>query len=149
MHYIVCNLDIKKEVKMFEHVWSEETLGWIIAPQGNLPSPEILKDADLYFVWGNLMNPAFVRGVLGHAIPFAPAVLKGYRRVTFLKDGKRDFDLIPTEKDVVLGVVLISPSEEDIVKLDTFEQVPTVMVKCRVGVMTGDLFREVSTYMRV
>jgi hypothetical protein len=134
---------------MFEHVWSEETLGWIIAPQGNLPSPEILKDADLYFVWGNLMNPAFVRGILGHSIPFAPAALKGYRREIFLKDGKREFLLIPSQMDVVMGVVLISPCKEDIIGLDRFEQVPKVNVKRRIEVMIGDLRREANIYMAV
>jgi len=134
---------------MFDHVWAEEPLSFIIAPQDNIPSPDVLQNAELYFVWGYLMNPRFIKKLLGHAIPFAPAMLKGYRREAFLNDGKRDFNLIPTEKGVVLGVVLISPSEEDIAKLDTFEQVPKVMVKRRVEVMTGDLVREANTYMRV
>ena len=134
---------------MFDHVWAEEPLSFIIAPQDNIPSPDVLQNAELYFVWGYLMNPRFIKKLLGHAIPFAPAMLKGYRREAFLNDGKRDFNLIPTEKGVVLGVVLISPSEEDIAKLDTFEQVPRVMVKRRVEVMTGDLVREANTYMRV
>jgi hypothetical protein len=140
---------VKKENAMFDHVWAEEPLSFIIAPQDNIPSPDVLKNAELYFAWGYLMNPRFIKKLLGHAIPFAPAVLKGYRREEFLNNGKRDFNLIPTENGVVLGVVLIAPSEEDIAKLDTFEQVPKVMVKRRVEVMTGDLVREASTYMRV
>ncbi len=135
---------------MFDHVWAEKPLSFIIAPQDNIPSPDVLQNAELYFGWGYLMNPRFIKKLLGHAIPFAPAVLKGYRREEFLnKDGKRDFNLIPDEKGVVMGVVLIAPSEEDIEKLDTFEKVPKVMVKRKIEVMTGDLVREANTYMRV
>jgi hypothetical protein len=140
---------VKKEMAMFDHVWAEEPLSFIIAPQDNIPSTDVLKNAELYFAWGYLMNPRFIMKLLGHAIPFASAVLKGYRREEFLNDGKRDFNLIPDEKGVVMGVVLIAPSEEDIEKLDTFEQVPKVMVKRRIEIMTGELVREANTYMRV
>jgi hypothetical protein len=140
---------VKKENAMFDHVWAEEPLSFIIAPQDNIPSKDVLKNAELYFVWGYLMNPRFIMKILGHALAFAPAVLKGYSRKEFLNNGKRDFNLIPDEKGVVMGVVLIAPGEEDIAKLDSFEQVPKVMVKRRVEVMTGDLVCEANTYMRV
>jgi hypothetical protein len=132
---------------MFEYAWSEETLSWIIAPQGRMVSPDVLKNADLYFVWGYLMDPRFIEKLLDHAIPFAPAVIQGYCREAFVKDGKSGFKLIPSQKDLVMGVVLIAPGKEDIMRLDRFEQVPDVMVKRKIEVMIGDLRREANIYM--
>jgi hypothetical protein len=130
-------------------VWAEEPLSFIIAPNGNIPSPDALQNAELYFGWGYLMNPRIIEKILGHTLPFAPAVIRGYRREAFLNDGKRDFRLVPSEKDVVMGVVLISPNKEDIARLDAFEQVPRVMVKQKIEVMVGDMKREANIYMRV
>ena len=132
---------------MLEHLWAEETLSWIIAPQDRLPGPEDLQKAALYFVWGFLMDPRFIQGLLNRIIPFAPAVIQGYRRETFVKDGKRGFRLIPFDKGFVMGVVLIAPSDEEIAMLDRFEQVPEVMVKRRIEVTIGDLVREANIYM--
>ena len=134
---------------MFEHIWIEETLSWIIAPQDRLPGPDVLQKAELYFVWGFLMDPRFIQELLNRIIPFAPAVIRGYCREAFIKDGKRGFRLIPSENDIVMGVVLIAPSDEEIALLDRFEQVPDVMVKRRIEVTIGDLVREANIYMRV
>ena len=134
---------------MFEYAWSEETLSWIIAPPGGMVSPDALKYSELYFVWGYLMDPRFIEKLLDHTIPFAPAVIQGYRREAFVRDGKSGFKLIPSKKDLVMGVVLIAPGKEDILRLDRFEQVPDVMVKRRIEVMIGDLRREANIYMAV
>jgi hypothetical protein len=138
---------VKKETHMFDHIWSEETPSFIIAPQGSKPSTDILQKAELYFVWGFLMDPRFIQGLLNHVIPFAPAVIRGYRRESFARDGKRGFRLIPDETGIVMGVVLIAPTVKDIAGLDRFEQVPDVMVKQKVEVMIGDLKREANIYM--
>ena len=134
---------------MFEHIWVKETLSWIIAPQDRLPGPDVLQKAELYFVWGFLMDPRFIQRITKSVIPFAPAVIRGYRREASIKDGKRGFRLIPSENDIVMGVILIAPSEEEIALLDRFEQVPDVMVKRRIEVTIGDLVREANIYMRV
>jgi hypothetical protein len=127
----------------------KETLSWIIAPQDRLPGPDILQKVELYFVWGFLMDPRFIQGLLKRVIPFAPAVLRGYRRESFIREGKRGFRLTPSENGIVSGVVLIDPSDEEVAALDRFEQVPKVMVKRRVEVTIGDLVREANIYMAV
>ena len=134
---------------MFEYIWVKETLSWIIAPKDRLPGPEDLQKAELYFVWGFLMDPQFIQGLMKRVIPFAPAFIRGYCREAFVKEGKRGFRLIPFETDIVMGVVLIAPSVEEVAVLDRFEQVPDVMVKRRIEVTIGDLVREANIYMAV
>ena len=93
------------------------------------------------------MDPCFIQGLVGRVIPFAPAVIQGYRRETFVEEGKRGFRLIPQEGGVVMGVVLVAPSEEEVATLDRFEQVPEVMVKKTIQVSVGDLERTANIYM--
>ena len=95
------------------------------------------------------MDPRFTNGLLNRIIPFAPAVMRGYCRETFIKDGKRGFRLIPFETGILIGVVLIATSDEEVAMLDHFEQVPDVMVKRRIEVTIDDLVREANIYMAV
>jgi len=132
---------------MFEHVWLEKTCNWIVAPKERVPGPDDLKKAELYFVWGFLMDPRFIQGVVGRVIPFAPAVIRGYRREAFVKNGTRGFRLVLCDKGIVMGVVLVAPSADEVAALDRFEQVPHVMVKQRIEVVIGDLVREANIYM--
>ena len=80
---------------MFEHLWIEGSCSWIVAPPDRLPGAGDLENEELYFVWGFLMDPRFIRGVTGRAIPMAPAVIRGYRRESFVRDGERWFRLVP------------------------------------------------------
>lgn len=132
---------------MFEHIWNGKTLGWMLAPPGRVPEPGDLEKADLCFVWGFLMDPRFVQGITGRPIPLAPAVIRGYRRETVVTDGGRAFRLVPEQNGMVLGVVLVGPSREEVEALDRFEQVPQVMVRKRIDVLVGDQVREASIYL--
>ncbi len=133
---------------MLEHVWIEETCSLLIGPRELIDRSTDLATAELYFVWGLLMDPAFIKKLTGHLIPFAPAVLRGYRRETFLKDGRRGFNLVQDPHGIVMGVVLVGLTEEEIACLDRFEEVPHVMVKEKVQVQIGDLLRDASIYMK-
>jgi hypothetical protein len=132
---------------MFEHVWNQKTLGWILAPPDRVPEAEDLEKAELCFVWGFLMDPRFVQGITGRPIPLAPALIRGYRREAMVTDGRRGFRLVPEQDGMVLGVVLVGPTREEVEALDRFEQVPRVMVRKRIEVLVGDLVREASIYM--
>jgi hypothetical protein len=136
-----------RETSMFEHVWNDKSCSWIVASPGRVPQAEDLERTELYFVWGFLMDPRFIQGLTGSSIPLAPAVLRGYRRETFVRDGERGFRLVPEEDGIVMGVVLMDLTEEEGAALDRFEQVPHVMVKKKVEVLVGDLVREASIYM--
>ncbi len=132
---------------MFEHIWAEETCSWIAAPPDRVPLAGDLETAELYFVWGFLMDPRFIGELVGRPIPFAPAAIRGYRRETFVEGGQRGFRLIPDGQGIVMGVVLVGPTEQETAALDRFEQVPKVMVKQRIEVSVGDLVREANIYM--
>ena len=132
---------------MLEHVWHERWCGWIVAPPGRVPKPEDLERAELTFVWGFLMDPRFLQGVTGCAIPFAPALLRGYRREAVVRGGVRGFRLLPDPDGTVMGAVLIGVSESEGAALDRFEQVPSVMVRRRVEVAVGDLTRPADIFL--
>jgi len=133
---------------MFEHVWEERTCSWIVAPPDRIPASGDLESAELIFVWGFLMDPRFIKKLLGGVIPFAPAFIRGYRRETFVEGGERGFRLIPEENGVVSGVVLIGPTAQEKDGLDRFEGVPEVMVKRTVEAHIGDLTRGAGIYMK-
>jgi len=132
---------------MYEHVWDERWCSWVLAPPDRVPPAEELERGELTFVWGFLMDPRFLRGITGRAVPLAPAVLRGYRRETFVKDGARGFRLLPDRDGIVTGVVLIGVRHDEAAALDRFEQVPRVMVRKKVRVTVGDLEREAWVYL--
>lgn len=119
---------------MAKFIFSADDLSLIIRPLGAPLPDEPFADANLTFAWGFLMDPRFIRKLLGHKAAFAPAVLKGWKRSA---EGD-SFRLGKREGGVVTGVVLIGLSEKDIVKLDAFERTPDVMIKRRVKVLIGD-----------
>jgi len=135
------------EAFMFEHVWAEETCSWIVAPPDRVPGAGDLETAELYFVWGFLMDPRFIGELVGRPVPFAPAAIRGYRREAFVEGGQRGFRLIPDDHGIVMGVVLVGPTGQEVAALDRFEQVPTVMIKRRIDVLIGDLVREANIYI--
>jgi len=132
---------------MFEHLWIEETCSWIVAPEGVLPAAGELASGEILFVWGFLMDPRFLQGVIGRAAPLAPAVVRGYRRETFFRDGRRGYRLVPGREGVVCGVVLLGLTRGEMEALDRFEQVPREMVRRTVEVRVGDLAREAWIYL--
>jgi hypothetical protein len=133
---------------MFEHIWNEASCGWIVASPDRVPEADALEKGDLYFVWGFLMDPAFIAKLMDRPIPLASAIIRGYRRETTVTDQGRGFRLVPEENGTVMGVVLINPTDEEVEILDHFEQVPTIMIKKRIQVSVGDLTREANIYMK-
>ena len=105
---------------------------------------DFVSDQNATFVWGYLMEPDFIKELLGRKKPFAPAVLRGYKR----EKSEDKLTLIPDASSCVLGVVLLNLSEEEMKKLDEFEKVPEVMIRKRIEVEIGDFRREVYIYMR-
>lgn len=126
---------------MARYNFSEENLSLIMRPLGARLPDEPFEDENLTFVWGFLMDPRFIRKLLGHKVSFAPAVLKGWKRSP---DGD-SFRLKKQKDSVVSGVVLIGLSKKDVEKLDAFEQIPEVMLKRRTKVLIGD--RKVGTFI--
>jgi len=102
---------------------------------------------DLLFVWGDLMNPHFVREITGRFIAFAPSVLTGFARKAEKIGEGYSFSLIPREDSFVQGVILIGLTEDDLNALDRFERCPAHMVRKKVEVKVGDLPRIAQIYL--
>ncbi|MEW5944997.1 MAG: gamma-glutamylcyclotransferase family protein [bacterium] len=119
---------------MFRVKWNEKTLAMLAVPKGSRTPKDLAGDANLTFVWGLLMDPDFIKKLLGHRVAFAPATLKGCARSA---EGK-GFSLRKKPGGIVNGVVLVGLSREDVFRLNEFEEAPTVMARRRTDVYVGD-----------
>ena len=122
----------------------EEYLLNVICASDGKTGLEIEEDPKATFVWGRLMDPDFIKDLLGHKVCFAPAVIRGYERVPY-----SDFYALKKKQGAfVQGVVLLGLSEKDEAKLNEYEQVPKVMRRRRITAELGLLKRKVFFYIR-
>jgi hypothetical protein len=129
---------------MFRVTWFEEYLLSVVHPESRRVTRNILNDAKATFVWGKLMNPHFIRKLLGHALPFCPAEIQGYARVP-----SGNFYALKRKKgEVTQGVVLLGLSTKDRNELDEYEQIPHVMERRRITACMGTLKRRTFFYIK-
>lgn len=131
---------------MFDVKWNKKYFATTIL--SSKEKVNIEKDKNATFVWGYLMDPYFIKKLLGKEKPFTPAVLKGFRREWKYSGKNKTPVLIKDKNEIVQGVVLLNLSKEDVQKLDEFEKIPEVMVKKRIWIYIGDLKREVYIYFK-
>ncbi len=73
------------------------------------------------FVYGTLMDPERVRGLLGHPLDGEAATLAGYRRATL---ARLPYPFaVPQAGEAIDGVLLRRLSAEDVARLDRYEGV--------------------------
>ena len=130
---------------MFETTFFKDVLATVIHRKGARASADLLDDPNATFVWGALMDPHFVRNLLGHYASFSPAVLKGFERKRTIEF----FDMTPKLGSATQGVVLLGLSDEDVKKLDEFERVGDVMRKTTAVVRIGHKNRKVKLYLKI
>jgi hypothetical protein len=65
---------------MFAIAFFEEKFVWAAHPPDTKISLGDITDSDGVFVTGKLMDPEFVRDVVGHYVPFTSAVARNYSR---------------------------------------------------------------------
>jgi len=129
---------------MFRLTWFEEYLLDLVHPERRRMTRRILEDPKATFVWGKLMNPHFIRKLLGHSLPFCPAEIQGYARVP-----SGDFYALKKKKGATTqGVVLLGLSERDVAGLNEYEKVPDVMERRRIRVSMGTLKRRTYFYIK-
>ena len=133
---------------MFKSKWLAEHCAVVFHPDGVRITAVDLATKDLLFVWGDLMDPEFLKGLLGRYVPFGPAILPGFRRERVRSGGKWGYRLIPDSKGAMQGVVLLRLRKKDLAILDAFEEAPEVMVQTTAQVRIGDFVREAGIYMR-
>lgn len=72
------------------------------------------------FAYGEFLKDEVLRDLLGRVPPRAPAVLRGYKRV--LEKATGFYNVVPAKRSAVEGVVMTDLSDEDLAKLDLFEE---------------------------
>lgn len=132
----------------FHTTWFEDFRVVVFHPSRTRIYRADLVERDIFFVWGQLMDPEFIQGLTGSYIPFSPAILSGYQRKCVKRGGGLDFRLKKASGGVTQGTALLRMGKKDIEILDKFEEVPRVMVRKKIKVMLGDLKREAYIYLK-
>jgi len=129
---------------MFDTTFFRDDLAMVVHPAGMKATKRLLLDPRATFVWGELMNPHFIHGLLGRYVAFAPARLHGYER----RRTKSFFDAVPKKGATVQGVVLLGLSAADVAKLNEFERVGVVMRRTSGNVSIGHFSRRAALYLK-
>jgi len=118
----------------------------VIKPEDGCSDPR--ESEERIFVCGSLMDPEFVAGIIGHPVSMAPAVVKGFSRGWGETGGKRFHFLQVDSEGIVQGMALLGLSNEDIARLEEFEQVPDVRMKMALAIHIGDIILDGHTYIK-
>jgi hypothetical protein len=130
---------------MFDTTFFRDDLVTIVHPAGMKVTKKLLGDPRATFVWGELMNPHFINGLLGHYVPFAIAQLHGYER----RRTKTFFKAVPKKGALMQGVVLLGLSAKDVEKLNEFEQAGVVMRRASGLVSIGHCNCATALYLKI
>jgi len=130
---------------MFDTTFFRDDLVIVIHEKHKRINKNLLEDSRAVFVWGELMDPHFIHGLLGHFLPFAPAYLKGFRR----HRTKEFFNITKKAGGVVQGVVLLGLSKDDERKLNDFEQEGVAMRRTSGMVSMGHFTRRTAMYVKI
>ena len=129
---------------MFQSTFFRDELITVIHPAKRKVTKKILDGANATFVWGELMDPHFIRNLLGEAKPFASAHVRGMVR----RPTRKFFNVTRNESGVVPGVVLLGLTSSDIKKLNEFERVGEVMERHQTQVVMGQRIRTAYIYLK-
>ncbi|RJP17161.1 MAG: gamma-glutamylcyclotransferase [Candidatus Abyssobacteria bacterium SURF_5] len=125
----------------------EEDGIWAVHPEGASLSLSEVLHGDAVFVSGKLMDPTFAYKVTGRYVPFAAAIAKGFARGE-RGSGKKKMPILERKRGgIVLGVLLLDVSENDLQKLDAFEQVPELRERVSIRVTVGARERPAYTFL--
>jgi hypothetical protein len=117
----------------------------VIHPADRRVSKKLLGGKNAIFVWGELMDPRFIAGLLGGPRPYAPAHVSGFER----RPHGDFFTLASRAGAVSPGVVLLGLSASDVKKLDAFEQCGVAMRRTTAPVAIGQINREAFIYLKI
>lgn len=130
---------------MFDVTFFRDDLVTIIHPAGKRVSKKLLDGKNVIFVWGELMSPHFIAGLLGSARPYTPAHVNGFERRPY----KDFYTLVPRAGAVAQGVLLLGLSAADMKKLDAFEQRGVVMRRTTAPVVVGQKKRRAYINLKI
>ncbi|MFA6448272.1 MAG: gamma-glutamylcyclotransferase family protein [bacterium] len=129
---------------MFKVAWFEDCLLDVVCPEGRRVTRKTLDDPRATFVWGKLMDPAFIAKLVGRPAPFCAAEIRGYERVKT----PEFYALRKKAGATTQGVVLLGLTDNEIDALNAFEQIPDVMERRRIEASMGVMKRQVYFYIK-
>lgn len=132
---------------MFTITFFEEKFVWVAHPREAEISLRDVTDGDAVFVSGKLMDPEFVRNIVGHYVPFTAAVASNFARGERGKGKNKTLLLEPKTGDMTLGVLLLKLSRTDSDSLNEFEQVPHLRKRVSIPVTVGAHERRAYTFV--
>ena len=98
------------------------------------------------FGYGEFLKDEVLQSVLGRVPEKMPARLRGYRRVHEKSTGF--YNIVPAKRSVVEGVVMTDLSDEDLAKLDWFEEAAALYYREQHEVETAAGSMKASVYIR-
>ena len=132
---------------MLKTTFFEEHFVWVAHSERDEISLNDVVEGEAVFVSGKLMDPDFVRDIVGRPVPFTSAVAREYARGERGQGKNRILLLESSAGGFVLGVLLLKLTPSDLTALDKFEQVPDVRRKASIDVVVGSLERTATTYL--
>ena len=132
---------------MLKTTFFEEHFVWAAHSESDEISLNDIAEGEAVFVSGKLMDPDFVRDIVGRPVPFTSAVAREYTRSERGQGSNKMLLLEPSPGGFVLGVLLLKLAPSDVAILDKFEQVPDVRRKTTIDVVVGSLERTAVTYL--
>ena len=132
---------------MLETTFFEEIYLWVVHPKGMKITLDDITEGDAIFVTGKLMDPEFVREIIGHHVPFTAAVARNYARGERGRGKEKTLLLEPRPGAIVVGVLLLKLTRSDMDALDRFEQIPRLRRRATIRVTAGALERDAVTFL--
>lgn len=133
---------------MLETTFFPEHFIWVTHPKNAKLNLRDITHGDAIFVSGLLMDPEFIRRLTGHHMPFTAAVARNYARGERGRGKKKTLLLEPSPGDMVLGVLLLKPTQADTDALDKFEKIAEgIRRKAPIRVIVGTYDRTATTFL--
>lgn len=104
--------------------------------------------ARVVFVCGSLMDPDIAAHVVGRRVAMAPALAVGFSRGYGDVDGKPMHFMRREPGAVLPGMALLGLTDEELGKLEKFEQCPAVRQRADLELRIGDAVIKAHTYLQ-
>jgi hypothetical protein len=118
----------------------------VLHPEGAPVDP---RRADaVAFVCGSLMDPDIAAHVLGRRVAMAPALAAGFSRGYAEVEGKQMHFMRPEPGAVLPGMALLGVGEQELARLEKFEQCPEIRRQIELDLRIGDATVRARTYLQ-
>ena len=131
---------------MYELTLIKEIFATVIHPEGGFTDPR--ESRHVVFVCGSLMDPDFLKDVVGRAPAVCPAVAPEYGRGWGEADGKKMHFMRPESGGVLPGMAILGLDDAELARLEAFEQCPALRRRADLTIRIGDISVPAHTYLQ-